>query len=135
MKHRLVFLFSYHQHWLQRVILLCSFCKVLRGYIALDCTLYLQKSETFTDGILPPSLPMSALGHFCTSIQLKKTCASELGVLIPSLMIYGAALNKMFNLTDKLGTAITSSKALGEEQRTQVQKDALQTAKGYRNII
>lgn len=50
-------------------------------------------------------------------------------------MIYGAALNKTFNLTDKLGTAITSSKAHGEEQRTQVQKDALQTAKGYRNII
>lgn len=86
-------------------------------------------------GFFLPAFQCLQLGHFCTSIQLKKTCASELGVLIPSLMIYGAALNKTFNLTDKLGTAITSSKAVGEEQRTQVQKDALQTAKGYRNII
>lgn len=86
-------------------------------------------------GFFLPAFQCLQLGHFCTSIQLKKTCASELGVLIPSLMIYGAALNKTFNLTDKLGTAITSSKAHGEEQRTQIQKDALQTAKGYRNII
>lgn len=71
-------------------------------------------------GFFLPAFQCLRLGHFCTSIQLKKTCASELGVLIPSQMIYGVALNKTFNLTHKPGTTITSSEAYGEEPRTHV---------------
>lgn len=51
-------------------------------------------------GFFLPAFQCLQLGHFCTSIQLKKTSASELGVLIPSLMTYGVALNTTFNLTD-----------------------------------
>lgn len=51
-------------------------------------------------GFFLPAFQCLQLGHFCTSIQLKKTCASELGVLIPSLITYGVALNTTFNLTD-----------------------------------
>lgn len=135
MKHKLVFLFSYHQFYLQIVLLLCSFHKVLHSCMALDCTLHLQKLKTFKDGPLPPSLLVSMARQFLHWYIVERTCASVLGVLIPSLiMTYCVALNKAFNLIYKMGTTITSSGGYGEEQRIHIRKDTLQTAKGYRNI-
>lgn len=94
MKHKLVFLFSYHQYWLQRVILLCSFHRVFHGCMALDGTWYLQKLETFTDGTLPPSLPVTTARPFLHQHIAERSCASELGVLTPSLiMMHCVALN------------------------------------------
>lgn len=72
MKHKLLFLFSYGQYWLQIVILLCSFHKVLHSHMAPDGTLYSQKLETLTDGTLPPSLLCLWLCNFCINTQLKE---------------------------------------------------------------
>lgn len=69
--------------------------------------LVLRKIRNVHRWALPPSLLVFMAGQFLHKHMVERTCASESGVLIPSLiMTYYIALNKTFNLTYKMGTTI-----------------------------
>lgn len=78
--------------------------------------------------------------NVCTGSFLHKHTAEKnmcfwVRVLIPSLMIYGAALNKTRTSPINWEQQLLLKGPWVGTKDTGVQKDALQTAKGYRNII
>lgn len=115
MKHKLLFLFSYGQNWLQRVILLYSFHKVLHSRMALDGTCTHKHEKHSQMGLFQP--PVSVAMQFLHQYIDERICAPQLGVRIPSLiMTHCVALYKTFNLICKMGQLLPR-RAMGRNKR------------------